>query len=462
MSTKTITFNNPANFTTVNTEVTTVGTLAKLPLQSGEALVANYRATIDAIRGVGTLTGSASGGASIGGGGLDLLGGGIQFVDYNADNITAATSQKGAFRTRITPGYNGSPASSRAIMEISNNTNNNNRILIDHRATGDIGFAVFSNVGGAFFTLLIPWVASSSVETEIEINWDLTAGLTEFYMDGVLKGSNLATGTRDATGLATLRIGGGLTGTVATDYAFNDFSLFDTVQHTANYTAPIIPSEFESEGKITPIDITALDALESLSEVVLRPTNTDVKYHFNIGSNSFYIAGGAVVASDGSNAQSNTIAEITSNLALIDAVVDPGVSTFNIVPVLTSTDGIFSPEVTSISYDFNFFAGRLLTNSCIVYGYILDSLVAVSGGIISFKGRSLHKDQGNFIRINAVATSRTNGYFEIELPQTTTPAITIVDVKISFTDSLSSTAKSSFNITVPDQATAELEDIINA
>ncbi len=243
-----IPYTTPVNYTYDNTKIEVSGGLAQLkdltPLN--ETFFANYNTNINGNRGLGVLTGIAFGGASVSGGKLDLKGGTVKYVDYDAD-LNADSQQTGTIRLLVTPNYSGTPSTHQFFFTISSPTGDglDNDIRFGQLSTGSIALFMYdfgSNViiNATFGT----WVPVAGTEYEFELNYDITSGATRIFIDGVqIGGTSPNTGTRSSN-IDFIRIGsdGAASPTTTADFEIDNFQVFNTVQHTSNYT-PESPPE---------------------------------------------------------------------------------------------------------------------------------------------------------------------------------------------------------------------------
>ena len=81
---------------------------------------ATYTTDINLNDGAGTLTGTATGGASVVSNKLDLSGGTIKYVDYDFTNNGNEMVQTGAIKFKYTPKTTGNPAANTTPFSISN------------------------------------------------------------------------------------------------------------------------------------------------------------------------------------------------------------------------------------------------------------------------------------------------------------------------------------------------------
>lgn len=267
--------------------------------------------------GDGTLTATATGGAAVSSGKLDLAHNDVRYVDYpavgNADSV-----QVGAIRFKVTPSYSGTPAANMIIALISKSTNDNNRIEIRQRTSdGGIVIVIFDSTGTSIMAnSLGVWNPTALTEYEFELNWDITLGSTRLFIDGTQHGSTLTqTGTRSSD-VDIIRIGSSRLASESSNFQLDDLMIFDTVQHTTDYTpaAYAVPFEFVEASLELPILSSTYPGpgdVQSFDSWVPRGEVGNIRY---IG-NDLYWTGAVWVASDGSYAQSTSSADINTNLA---------------------------------------------------------------------------------------------------------------------------------------------------
>ena len=275
--------------------------------------------TLNASWGDGVLTGTPTGGASVSGGKLDLKGGTIKYVDYSAASNADVLINTGCIRFKYTPNYSGTPAADRDMICIAqSNISINNLIQLRHRTTnGTIQVLIYSSAG-VIITIVETGVFGpvAGTEYEIELNFDVVAGATRLFVDGIQLGATiLSTGVRSGT-IGVFRVGSNNSGTNAPDCEFDDLIVFDTVQHTANY----VPDWSLVNGTVYGGDIITLPAfnyagignIQSFDNLVSTETNTP-RWIIN---NQFW-NGSAWAASTDSWATASPLATILSNLATL-------------------------------------------------------------------------------------------------------------------------------------------------
>lgn len=174
---------------------------------------------------------------------LDLTANTGQYVQYDGAAMAAAV-QTGTIRFRYTPNYTGNPPTNMRIFTTSSGAldgNSVNRISISTSSTTDFEVDMWDASGGGLFFITVPYAAVTGVTTEWEFNWDLTAGASRLFQDGVQVGATDTTmGTRDSSNNHIL-IGADNSLTTGSDFSITDIVVYNTVQHTANFSSPIPP-----------------------------------------------------------------------------------------------------------------------------------------------------------------------------------------------------------------------------
>ncbi len=415
-------FTTPANYTFDSDLIEIAAGKAKLKDQrpAGATFHANYNADVNGNWGGGVLTGTPIGGAAVSGGKLDLTGGTAKYVDYdiigNADH-----AQIGCMRFLYTPDYNGPPPEAKFPFSLCKAGSLKNLLSLKN-VTGNWYLQIYSSTTSLLTnTDLGAWAAVSGTEYEIEIDWDLTAGETRMFIDGIQFGPTVTdTGTRD-NDVDTLRIGNTFNAGTVADFRIDNLIIFSTVQHTANYTpGQSIPATIYS------IDDPALicnatfrhEGIDAFVETKSASGSDEIKYILKKGTVKYYWTGSAWAVSDGTYAQSNTAAEIETNKATF---TDTAVTT-EVNVLIHSDDGSTTPELDILQVDYDFSgANPDSIDTCIVWGYQVQTdadpdpqtiKVALINDAIQYKTNI------TIMKEDYEITPDSNGYWEIELVET--------------------------------------------
>lgn len=309
---------------------------------------ATYTSSINGNWGGGTLTGTAFGGATVGGGKLDLKGGTVKYVDYSGTG-NAGSPQVGCIRFKYTPNYSGVPSSDQNMFCISLGLDNdNNSLVIRHNSvTGNI-FLRTCNSTGNYIDANVQvgaWSPVSGTEYEIEYNYDFTAGAGRIFINGVQIGSTTtSTGTRTSS-IGNIRIGNFNTSNFTANFEINDFEIFSTVQHTANYTSGyVLPEYIYSESVVIAPIQSYLYNIVSLDVPTITETNAP---HYVV--NGYYWDGGAWSTTSNTYATSMSYAQWVSNIATFPA---GQLSTGAIIKTIFQSGNILS-SIDSILFTIN-------------------------------------------------------------------------------------------------------------
>jgi len=176
---------------------------------------------------------------------------------------------------RFTWHYYGEMTGTKGICAVSkSNASDDNLIYIYTDTLDQINVQVNDSAGATLFDVTFGDVQAAGIfkgPNIVEFNYDLTVGANRLFINGTQLGAtNTTTGTRDTTIdyiiLGNRRDGAAGIGTAGDARYLYDFAIFDTVQHTADYT----PYEFQPENYTT---LGHLDYLEGETVGVVADGN---------------------------------------------------------------------------------------------------------------------------------------------------------------------------------------------
>ena len=322
-----IPYTTPANYTFDNSVIEVDSGLAKLKklTSDDETFYANYNTDINGNRGLGVLTGIPIGGASVGGGKLDLAHDDLRYVDYDAVG-NADSQQTGCIRFKITPNYSGNPSSTQYFFAI-HSVSDYNLITFYHWLDGTTYLYIKSSVGvNIMFAGMGVWNPTASQEYEFELNYDITNGITRIFIDGTQFGATqTGTGTRDIIS-GNLIIGTSFSMNKASNFQLDDFQVFSTVQHTANYIPCSCPESTYCCTKPTIYKtlgdgVANIEEFISFAETLGSGNQGSVRYQLSVdGINWLYWNG--TVWDTASATDYNTVAECEAHMLDFDATDD--------------------------------------------------------------------------------------------------------------------------------------------
>ena len=417
-------FTTPGNYAYDASVIEVSGGVAKLKdlVPADETFYANYNDNINGSRGGGDLTGIAFGGAAVVGGELDLAHDDKRYVTYDA-NLNADSPQVGCVRFKYIPNYNGASSTEQGIFHISQGLNYTNLIYLRHRVGGAGGHYIVLHLydeNGALIreALVDFFVAVQGQVYEFEVNWDLTTGESRFFKDGVQPASTVTvTGTRSSD-INILRIGSNGGGSYDSNFKIDDFQVFSTVQHTADYTPDscVGYKYCITNPAISPATIVYADALGPITVVDTVIASDALRYALEIEGVAKYHNGTEWVASSG-YAESNTLDDLNDNSASLDLTLG---ATIKPIIYLHSDAGETTPEIDTLTLEYNFFTpSTVKPDTCVVWGYVLDmNNAVVADAIINVKFVKKYDLENDAFIISYTpqsVTTNINGYFEIEL-----------------------------------------------
>lgn len=310
---------------------------------------ASYTNNVNGNWGNGLLIGSPIGGASVSGGKLDLAHSDVRYVDYDADG-NADSQQTGCIRFKLTTNYSGNPGSIQSFVIISKTDGDATNAIKIFQSSTLLFVTINNNVGGTIVSNAETWNPVIDTEYEIELNWDITTGETRLFVDGVQLGSTLTdTGIRSSD-IGLLRAGADTGGSNSSNFFINDLIVFDTVQHTSNYTpdwSNIYETIYVESSVILPEMEHAGAGTIKLFNSFLTTETESPRYTLQIGRSGDYLywTGSAWVVSDGTYSQANDAATFNTNCGSLDVdgenygqfkIIFPGTNTQNSVDELTA------------------------------------------------------------------------------------------------------------------------------
>lgn len=375
--TQIINYDNPSNFTYDHALIDIIANATLKNIRPANSTFFNgFRVGFNGQYGNGVLTGTPVGAPSVSGNQLNLSGG-VNYVDYAALG-NADSAQTGTIRFNYIPTYSGIPGNYQVPIAICQSTGSLvNLVEIFHElGTGNIKVNLYDQTGAsmgiATFGVFLP---VSGTSYEFEFDYDLTAGVNRFFIDGIQSGvTNNSIGTRNPATIGLLRLGTDWSISYPAVFNVTNVIIFNTVQHTANFPleiprAPETTYSVEDPSIIVGSSITT-DSLLGFSESSIKPSNTDIKYYLLINNAAMYFTGGAWVSSDTTFAQTNTAAQIDTNKALLNLSAG---STFKPVALLNTTTGDATPTLTSVTINYDFVAPTpTQPNECIVDCFLED------------------------------------------------------------------------------------------
>lgn len=452
-----------SSFTFTPTDVEFTATTARQFDQTpaNSTFYAALTSTINGNWGNGTLTGTATGGAAISGSFLDLTGGTVKYVDYAA-NGNASHPQIGTIRFTLKPAYSGAPAAQRHLFTITSAAGSaSNAMALYHRTDKTLLLEVRDSASILQINLGFgQWTPASGTSYEFELNYDFTNGATRLFINGAQVGTTFTNSFTRGSTLGLLRLGSNRTGTSTTDISIKDFLIFDTVQHTANYTPGAAPAatRYQAATAVNVVNNSGVraDAFESFAATSTASGSDTTTFIIQVDNVDMYWTGAAWATSNGTVAQSNTAADVNTNVAALD--LSSG-ATLKVKVLLYSNDGTTSPSVTDVTLGYNFSIVKPTPNRVIIYGWLTESSNAgLSTATVQLQNRAAFTNGGLLVPKSEISTTTdANGYWELSVVETATVSKQY-RIVFTYTDPIAKETK--FDFTAPDQDSANIADLI--
>lgn len=414
--------------------------------------------------------------AAITSGKLDLTGGTNKNATYSGAGLVDGGVQVGAVRFLYTPNYTGAPASNVTLFTLQESASvTNNRIQIQHISSGKINLAMVSSSGTTIYSAQTSakfWNVVSGQTYEIEFNWNLDAGQSRLFIDGVqFDASAIATSGTRSNSSQFLRLGADSS---VSDHEIDNFIVFSTVQHTADYTpgAAISSTRYTTTAQKVDTNSGVLaDAYESLAETdTTTPSNTTIQHNPIFNDAAKYWDGSSWLNSDNTFVQSNDVATNNTNASSLDISLG---GTLKHRLWLESSDGKNTPEAVTVTQGYNFFQSNTsVPATCTVYGFILKPNTEPIEGVtvtVSLKRQDGQYREAGDDMIDGTLTTTTdaNGRYEFNLIRSSefeaggNYLATFVKSSDSInTTSLDPSKGRSIEFTVPDETDTNIGTII--
>jgi len=168
------------------------------------------------------LTGTLGGSASVHDGYLDAANG---YEEFPIDNFVSMSSSAGCIRKRIAFTYSGASPAIQYIIQTSPNVAS--RVYLVHNSAF-IQCYITNSGGTTIYSMVFSWTPSADTIYEFEVDWTSTHAY--IFINGQLQDSD--TGSLNIAEPSLFRIGGGAN----TAFKIYDIAVFDTLQHSSNYT----------------------------------------------------------------------------------------------------------------------------------------------------------------------------------------------------------------------------------
>lgn len=349
----------------------------------------------------------------------DTASGSSAALDYATTSNVDGITQVGTFKFKLRPDFTGTVATAQHLFTIENSAGNQNLINLQITNAGALLLTVNGQNGAAIIASVslgvFAWVKGT--EVEFELNLDITTGATRLFLDGVQQGTTQTqTGNRN-TNIDTFQLGNNA---ILQKFAMSSFVVYDTVQHTADFETGGDILFTVSNPTIRLAGTVDTDALLALEADITASGLDEIRVTVEINGVEQWFDGASWVASNLTLAETNTVADVNTNLSSLD--LSAGVRA-QLIVYIHSGDGITTPSIESytLERDFTaFLSDQTAARKCGVHSFVQDSngnplegvLVAVSHAGFT---------HGVFTVVDREETvTDVDGFWEVELVETET------------------------------------------
>lgn len=399
--------------------------------------------------------------------------------DSARDGITPLTptshfqiGQKGTLRIKVTFDYSGSPPALRYIFATGNTIVANglgSLIELHHDVSGNMILGTRNEIGsGTINSNLGSFSPVAGTEYEFELDIDSSALNGKLFINGAILGSVSvvsvgANPTRDFFYFGTYYLSN-----FTSSIFIRDIEIFNSVQHSSDFTSevPRVVNVYPLESGIGPTEFSTAEGFLDLSDDQSVSDGALVNYHMKIENTLYFISGGVLTTSDGSFAESSTVAEWVANKAVVDAFINTG-ARITMFPIPSSGEfgaGNFTLVSTSLTYDFFGIPDACIV--CTLYGFVNDNCNDITSGTVRvFTTKPIHT-QGVTSAFDDIVNIRLpDGFFEIELIIPNLPVVEgrtddTYNIELKWTDAAGKKWQENKKIIIPNQATVLYDENI--
>jgi hypothetical protein len=277
----------------------------KSQLPSTLIAAATYTNNEDFNYGGGSLDGTIVGTVSIAGGYAVMTDPGIDYISKPAaGNVTPLTTKGTIIIRNFKPGWVGTPAGNRFVVDFGNVIDSKNRTYIYIDPAGTLRASLFNSAGVQIAALVKSGISWSIQDYELAFCWDLTPG-SEFqglYLQKSRVDNDSQSGTRDAT-MDTVHIGSSMTASADSNFSIGSVEFHDDCLFTGTSYAeqPALPETIYAETKAD-LPVFPYPFIGTIQNYTAFDASVVDEPHWTI--NNKYPVGGIWQTSNGTYAQS--------------------------------------------------------------------------------------------------------------------------------------------------------------
>lgn len=289
------------------------GTMQQVDQTPANSLFASQLTTKDLTWSkTGAITGTLNGSPTFSGGKMVCTG--TQGVYW--PHTTAAQE---SIKVKYTPNYTGGPPANINIITTYEGSNNNDRFLLFHSASGNtLRITLEDSSGSSILSASITgaaWLPTASTEYEFEVVIDSTGGSIYIFIDGTLHATNSpGAWTRGPiSGRVYIGASPAVVSYNQAEGSFDDAIVFDNLQHTSGYTAgySIVDNIYNVDTITVPqFTRSGIGTTDSLTSFTATATGSP---RFTLDGQ--YWNGSAWAASSDTYATASSAADINTNIS---------------------------------------------------------------------------------------------------------------------------------------------------
>jgi len=322
---------------------------------------ADYANDINGTLGGGNLVATTVGAPVVTGGRLDLTAAssGVQYDGLN--NFDSL--QEGELEFDFIPPFTGSVTGTLLLFALADTGGSTINEIQAFISGSNLTYRIFNSANAPIFSKNVS-VASfvTGIPVKMNFTYDLNTGASRVFFNGVQQGTTqIETGTRSVCNGLALGRNFGLTGSSRLGFSIDNLVMLNKVLHTADFVPTVSIYEFTGDAVTLPLfNYSGQGVIQSFEGMSSTQTG-DI--HYIIGNK--YWDGTAWVASDGTYAQANTIADVNTNLPSFSAL---GLISIEIKMIFSSSNTQQNIDVLDLTYTGQQYAseGTLLTNNSFV------------------------------------------------------------------------------------------------
>ncbi len=372
----------------------------------------------------------------------------------------------GTIRFKVRFPYSGNPTLNNYIFTTGDTTDNGglgSLITLRHTVSGDLNLITRNDVGGGTVNSGIgSFVPVAGQEYEFELNCNGNTSVAELYIDGARHNWSISIAAQTSVSRDFFYLGNYYhVSSFPSEVSFRDLQIFNTIQHTADFTGeiPRVVNVYPFESRIVPTETVVAEGFLDLTHSATLEGTASIKYTLKIENTEYYLVGAILTVSNGTLAQSSTVAEWVAQKDAVSTFIAAG-ARIVFIPILASDElGIWKPTLVSTTNRYDFFALPTVCGECILYGFVKDNCSDITSGTVRVFVKKPFLTQGNLTAFDeTINIELPNGFFEVPLIIPDNDDLYYILVK--FVDAEGKNWTYSKQILIPNSVSALLSNVV--